>query len=41
MNGRDLSEALVVRGGITLERILKEQGWEVADWIHLFEERDQ
>jgi len=34
-------EDLGINGRIILEWILREMGWEVMDWMHLVENRDQ
>jgi hypothetical protein len=40
LKGRDHSENLCINGKLILRWILEKQ-WEVLDWIHLTEDRDQ
>jgi hypothetical protein len=39
LKGRDYLEELNVDGNIRMG--LREKGWEVVDWIHLAQDRDQ
>jgi hypothetical protein len=38
---RDHSEDLGIDGNIILELMLEKHGWEVVDWMHLAQDRDQ